>query len=190
MWFEPSHTFLVDGITEETILSAVIENYYFPILAGRLVVEVGRDMIDADTFIDIAHRTDNGASRVPLAFLKQVSDAIRLNNEPRMIALTRTERLASTDFPVEQIEQMKSAFATGELVRLCVAINLKPRSCPEAIGHYDLFLRACIDEEELVFAFCKRSNNPSWRTKVCHRDCGAGRYDRRQRRCGGVSGRC
>jgi hypothetical protein len=49
--------FFNDKITEEVIVRGVVGNYYFPILAGRLVVEVGSTVIDAKSFGTVAKKT-------------------------------------------------------------------------------------------------------------------------------------
>ncbi len=62
------------SITEQALIQGVVENYYFPILAGQLVVEVGDTIIDKDTFLQIA-----GAAslQVPFGFVAGCKRAAR-----------------------------------------------------------------------------------------------------------------
>ncbi|MCY4394379.1 MAG: hypothetical protein OXC10_04505 [Rhodospirillaceae bacterium] len=145
---------LIDGITEETILSAVIDNYYFPILAGKLEVELGEEIVNADTFIDIARRI-GGTGRIPLSFVKQISDALNSDDYHGAIVPIGASRLKSASVPDKQIQSMKSVFIAGDLVHLRIAVDLKPKGQPRSIGTIDLFLRSCADEEEPFSLFSR-----------------------------------
>src|SRR5262249_37862809 len=74
--------FINEKITEDVIIRGVVSNYYFPILAGRLVVEVGSVVIDAKSFGSVAKKTLIGEKENPdrYSFVEQVS--ARLSKEP------------------------------------------------------------------------------------------------------------
>lgn len=65
-------------ITEQGIIGGVVRNYYFPILAGRLEVEVGSTTIGASTFHQVAASVPNtgvgaAGAKIPLDFVEAVS---------------------------------------------------------------------------------------------------------------------
>ena len=100
--------FLIEPITEASIISGVVRNYYFPILSGKLEVEVGDTSINADTFLDIAENAQTKGAPVPFVFIKQISDV--LGPEPAFsieAPVEDTESL-STLLSDEQIEDMKA----------------------------------------------------------------------------------
>ncbi|MBL0125764.1 MAG: hypothetical protein IPP88_24930 [Betaproteobacteria bacterium] len=70
--------FALDDITPEALVPEVIKNYFFPILTGKLIVEVGDTLIDADTFDDVAANCLAGsamANRELMAFIRRVHKA-------------------------------------------------------------------------------------------------------------------
>ena len=150
--------FLINGITEESIVLDVVHNYYFPILAGKLEVEVGDTLIKSDTFLDVAGTIDAEAARVPFNFVKRISDALR--SAPAFsiespIGNART--LLPAHLSEDQVERMKNVFSSGELVHLCVPVKLKPKNTPDdRVGHINLFLEALPEDKEKTFSLFAR----------------------------------
>ena len=145
---------LVDGITEESILLGVIGHYYFPILAGRLEVEVGQTTVNADTFLDIAGRFEENRLGIPFSFVKEISKTLA-STDPAISAAAPfsaaaplgRKRFGSEHLTEEQIAAMKGAFASGALVHLRVPVALQPKRGDRRVGHIDLFLKALAEHE-------------------------------------------
>jgi hypothetical protein len=133
--------YLLEGINETSIISSVINNYYFPILAKRLIVEVGDIVIDNTTFASVAAKYD-ASHHTPFDFVTQISDS--LNTPPSLTARLTLgkEELNARFFSLDEITGMKEKFARGEMVRVRVPVTLKPKDRPDTVSHIDLYLRS------------------------------------------------
>ncbi len=148
--------YLDDSITEDRILSGVIDNYYFPILAGQLEVEVGNVIVNASTFMEIAAQIAKRGSAIPFSFVKEISEAIASPDSViTAIGPVDRKRLGSEHLEDGQIEAMKSLFASGTLVHLRVPVALQPKGGSVRIGHIELFLKA-LAEGEAPFSLVAR----------------------------------
>jgi hypothetical protein len=151
--------FVNERITEEIIVRGVIENYYFPILAGRLVVEVGSIVIDAKSFGAIAKQTMIGAKDSPdrYSFVEQVS--ARLSKEPEFVAkLPSTTRSLSADqFDADQISKMKECYGRGALVHVRMPVRLRRKDGQEKISHIDLFMKPPPENSKPFVLFARGS---------------------------------
>ena len=140
--------YLVDSITEESILLGVIDHYYFPILAGQLEVEIERTTINADTFLNIARRFEKRRSSIPFSFVKEVSEAMAsIDPVIGATAPLGRKRLGPEHLAEGLVDAMKSAFASGALVHLQVPVALQSIHGRERTGHIDLFLKALAEHE-------------------------------------------
>lgn len=145
---------LLDGIDDESIIASVITNYYFPILAGKLVIEVGDTIIDQETFLRIAvsHRP---VHHVPFDFVKGISETIGTKCEFASRIPIGNHDLDENAFTPEEIVTLKERFSAGELVRVRVSVILKPRDAEDCISHIDLYLQA-LPEGEKPYALIAR----------------------------------
>ncbi|WP_349366442.1 MAG: hypothetical protein ABL311_01365 [Nitratireductor rhodophyticola] len=147
--------YLIDGITEDTILSGVVNNYYFPILAGKLEVEVGETLISASTFLDVAASVEKKGAHVPFPFVKEISDALGSTTAAGASGTIGDSRLLPDHLSPEQIEAMKAAFSAGNLVHLRVPVVLKPKGKAPQTGNIDLFIKALAEGEEPFSLFAR-----------------------------------
>ncbi|MBP3127362.1 hypothetical protein [Thalassospira sp. ER-Se-21-Dark] len=147
--------YLIDGITEDALIRAVLSNYYFPILAGRLEVEVGAKIIDAATFLDLVSEVQADSKKVPFQFIKDVSDKLAAEAEFSSSVSLRQSRLSEEQFSNDQISEMKSKFSAGKLVHACVPVSVSKINGDVQIGHLDLFLMGVTDEES-PYSLCAR----------------------------------
>lgn len=146
---------LIPGIDLASIISGVVNNYYFPILAGKLIVEVGDTLIDCETFLGVAGAAQSANTRVPFEFVKEISDAMK--SPPAFVAdksIGNTE-LDEKHFGEEKIAEMKAAYSSGNLVHSRVPVSLKSNEGPEKTSHIDLFLQA-LPENESPFSLFAR----------------------------------
>ena len=146
--------YILDEIDDASIISGVVNNYYFPILAGRLVVEVGNVRIDKDTFLEIAER-HNAAQHVPFDFVKSISDTVAAAPEITAAKPIGNAELDASFFSPEQLALMKERFAKGEIVRVRVPVTLKPKNLPDAASFIDLYLKS-LPEGQRSFALVAR----------------------------------
>jgi hypothetical protein len=147
---------LLDGIDDRTLIAGVVSNYYFPILAGRLVVEVGDVLIDRETFLDVAAQQDL-ADRIPFDFVKAISDTIDRTPAISVRRAITGSTLAETSFHPEDIAVLKEQFAAGELVHIRVPVLLKPQGSTDSLSHFDLYLRALPEGQRPFALFARQS---------------------------------
>lgn len=146
---------LVAGIDQDSIIAGVVNNYYFPILAGKLVVEVGDTLINDETFLDVADEVLSANSRIPFEFVKQISDAMK--SPPAFVAdkSIGNAELDEKYFSEKKITEMKATFSSGNLVHLRVPVSLKLNTGSEKNSYIDLFLKA-LPENESPFSLFAR----------------------------------
>jgi len=151
--------YLRSNIDEKTIIDAVLRNYYFPILAGRLSVEVGSVMIDQKTFHAVAAAQPPGKSGVPIAlgFVETVSS--QLEAKPSFTASFPLNSKGVNDkmFTAEEQEAMKTTFRSGKLLHVRVPVNLKRISGVDVLSHIDLYLQS-LPEGAKPFALYARGS--------------------------------
>jgi hypothetical protein len=151
--------FINEKITEDVLVRGVIGNYYFPILAGRLVVEVGSTVIDAKSFGTVAKRTMIGEKDNPdrYSFVEQVS--ARLAHQPAFESkLPATAKsLAADQFDDAQVAKMKECYGRGELVHLRMPVRLRRKDGEEKISSVDLFMKPTPENSKPFVLFARGS---------------------------------
>jgi hypothetical protein len=151
--------FINDKITEEVIVRGVIGNYYFPILAGRLVVEVGSVVVDANSFGTVAKKTMIGAKDNPdrYSFVEQVS--ARLLNKPAFESeLSATSKpLAADQFGDAQVSKMKECYGRGELVHVRMPVRLRRKDGEEKNSFVELFMKPPPENSKPFVLFARGS---------------------------------
>lgn len=147
--------YVIDSVTDDTILAGVVNNYYFPILAGRLEVEVGDVLVNAGSFLDVAASIGQSDTSVPFAFVKEISEALGSQEVAVAPGTIGDARLSPKHLTSEQIEAMKAAFSGGGLVHLRVPVMLKPKGTAPQSGNIDLFVRALAGEERPFSLFAR-----------------------------------
>ena len=153
--------FVNEKITEDVIVRGVIGNYYFPILAGRLVVEVGSVVIDAKSFGTVAKKAMIGEKDNPdrYSFVEQVS--ARLSSEPAFESkLSMTAKsLEAGHFDDAQVAKMKEAYGRGDLVhvRMPVRLRRKEGEEKEKISYVDLFMKPPPENSKPFVLFARGS---------------------------------
>ncbi len=129
------------GITEIALIQGVVENYYFPILSGRLVVEVGDTLIDKDTFLDIA---ETASLPVPFAFVSSVSQRLSATPDAESQLPVTAQGLTEAHFP-DQLKALREKLARGELVHVRLPVEVTPAIGENAgikqTSKFDVFLQ-------------------------------------------------
>ncbi|MBU2527593.1 MAG: hypothetical protein KKC03_13430 [Bacteroidetes bacterium] len=146
--------FLVDAVDEEAVISGVISNYYFPILAGKLEVEVGNLVINRESFTEIA-ANDPMSDQIPFGFVRDVSDRMLAQQDFVSTSQLGNAELDETSFAPEIISAMKSRFSAGDMVSMRVPVALKPKSGVDVSSYVDLYLQA-LPEGAKPFALIAR----------------------------------
>ncbi|MEQ1932766.1 MAG: hypothetical protein ABL962_02645 [Fimbriimonadaceae bacterium] len=144
------------NVTEQTIIDGVVGNYYFPILAGKLTVEVGTVTIDRNSFHRIAAAVASGAN-IPLPFVEQVSSQLTVQPTYAAKSVVDGKALEEASFAAEQLAAMKADFASGKLLHVRVPIQLKPKGGANILSRIDLFLKRLPDDAKSFALFVRGS---------------------------------
>lgn len=135
--------YLRTGIDEEAIIDAVLRNYYFPILAGQLVVEVGSLTISKTTFHTIysSRPASKSGQLLALDFVEAVS--LALNVEPALATTSPITQsgISEKTFAPDKIKEMKAHFQNGKLVQVRVPVLFTRKSGENVDSSVTLFLQ-------------------------------------------------
>ena len=146
---------LIEGISEETILSGIVNNFYFPVLAGTLELEVGDISVNASTFLNLESRVKSKLSNVPLSFVQEVSEAMKSDTKFRTVAPIGDTKLSADHLSEDEIDTMKAVFASGGLVHVRASVGLERSDRTREKGEIGLFLKA-LNENEGPFSLFAR----------------------------------
>ena len=129
------------GVTEKALIQGVVENYYFPILAGQLVVEVGETVIDRTTFLQIA---DDAGLQVPFSFVAGVSSRLDAVPDAESKMPVTAQGVTEAHFPNE-LPALRAKLASGELVHVRLPVEVRPLEGDDAgktlTSTFDVFLQ-------------------------------------------------
>jgi len=131
--------FLLEEITTELLVVEVLKNYFFPILTGQLEVKVAGTLISAATFDEVAAQYATGyVNDQIISFIRKVNGAME---QPPDVVLkptwTRDFNGAVSD---EELDNIRKAFAAGELVHAKAPLALIGKDGARVNSHLDLFL--------------------------------------------------
>jgi len=129
------------ALTEQAIIQGVVENYYFPILSGRLVVEVGDTVIQKDTFLEIAEAC---SLQVPFGFVAGVSESLGQTPDAESKLPVTAQGITEAHFP-DQLAALREKLARDELVHVRLPVIVCPLKGDGAgesqISTFDVFLQ-------------------------------------------------
>ncbi len=139
--------FLLDGITEPSIIAGVVTNYFFPVLAGRLVVEVGNVVIDKSTFLAVAKQY-KPLHPIPFDFVSEISATVDTPAEICASTVLGRHEIGAGSFSSETVALMKKQYVEGKLVRVRAPVELKPKDETNKASFIDLYLRTLPENAE------------------------------------------
>lgn len=144
--------YVIGTITEQRIVQAVLRNYFFPILLGRLVVTVGAVTIDADTFAELARL--HGGARFANGALAQFIGTMRSvrKNEitPHVLPSTWVNTSMGTALG-DHAKTLRERFQAGECLCVRAPLLLKQKDGRELNTKFDLFLQKANDDGDTLF---------------------------------------
>jgi hypothetical protein len=146
--------FLEQSVSEAAIISGVLRNYYFPILSGRLIVEVGNLTIDKNSFLDVA-KNHESALDIPFDFVANISKLLGENKELTSDTPIGNVDLLAAHFSAEQLKIMKDSFSKGSAIHVRIPVELKPKAGNKITSFIDIFLKA-LPEGKKPFALFAR----------------------------------
>lgn len=144
--------FVIEAITEQRIIQAVLRNYFFPILLGRLTVTVGSVTIDADTFAELsrAHGGTRFANGVLAQFIGTMR-SVRKNETTPHVLPTNWVKSGMAAALGDQAKSLRERYQAGECLCIRAPLLLKQKNGGELNTKFDLFLQQASDNDETLF---------------------------------------
>lgn len=139
---------LLPDITAAHLLAATIRNYYYPILTGRLVVEVDDVEVSAHTFESVTQSlTREPVPQSLLSFVRQLHAASAAEPTIVMPPAWQTDRISAETLGAETTEMLRDHYRAGKLLAIRAPIRIKPKEGRETVTHVDLFLKGATPGE-------------------------------------------
>jgi len=138
--------FVREEIKAENLLPHVVQNYFFPILTGRLEVEIAGEKITAATFDAMAakHGGQNLSGGHLISFIRDIHSS---KDSPPVLELPEawTPQTLENVINGEQLALLREMFGAGKMIHVRAPVTLSPRRDPAQKGHFDLFIRAAAE---------------------------------------------
>jgi hypothetical protein len=136
-----------EGLTKEALIPIVIENYFFPIIAGSLVVEIEGEEISAQTFDRLARRYRSGAlgDGHLVGFIRDIETA---RSQPPVMELPDNWAAKGLveSLSEDVVDGMRDAYDKHQLVGVRAPMRLRTKGNEVMAGHFDLYLRKPTDD--------------------------------------------
>lgn len=144
---------ITDDVTPSSVAQATIENYFLPIIKGRLVVEI-RDtaagtsfQIEKSTILELAKQHIPEAKareemEVLIGAAFQATLALNSNSHflPRSdVEINGSSPLSSSSFTAANITHMRQDFEAGKLVAIRLSIPISRKGKAVKMGYVDIY---------------------------------------------------
>jgi hypothetical protein len=119
---------VLPDIEPRHLTAAAVRNYYYPILTGRLVVEVDGTIIDATSFEAVS--TSLGNEVVPawmLAFVRELQDRRESAPDTLLPDEWQTKTITGSLLGPDTTEQLRETFKAGQMVSVRAPLSIVPR---------------------------------------------------------------
>lgn len=137
--------FIDDDITFENIKSAVVEEYFYPILKGDLIVNVEtvdkNIQINRETFYEINNNSLLIHELVNKSLDNFIDELFILNPcDPQRPAWTKDL------IPTDMLLQMREKYQNGDIVAVQASLTVRPKSGKEQNSYFRVFFKQDKDE--------------------------------------------
>ncbi len=132
------------------MIAATVRNYYFPVLTGRLVVDVDATEISARTFETVSRSL--AAGFIPdslLAFVRQLQQV--RTDEPTLTLPTAWQKgaISAETLGPETTERLREHYRSGKLLSVRAPLQVKPKDAGSKETYIDLFLKGATPGERV-----------------------------------------
>jgi len=135
-------------ITDESLVRAVLQGYFYPILAGQLEVCIEtpgvKALLDAESLVPETRKIGNEFARRLLPVLELADWARRLPDEQKhqlkMPDPDHAWQWSADLFSPEQLKSLRQAFERGEKAAIRVPVTVRPKGGASASSYFDLFM--------------------------------------------------
>jgi len=136
--------FILPQITEKALVPEVLQNYFFPILTGRLTVEVGGEKISEATFDTVSAKYGWGSPEANTGLVSFVRELHLAGQPDAVLGPGWTDSMEQALEPAV-LEKLRTGLATGGLVHVRAPLTLRRKTGKAFETHLDLFLRKTPD---------------------------------------------
>lgn len=137
--------FSLPQLTENALVPEVLQNYFFPILTGKLVVEVAGERISEATFDDVSAKYGWGQAETNgnlVEFVRQIYKA----GEPDLVLKQNWTENIDEAIGSEGLERLRVALSMEKkLIHVRAPITLRRKTGEVCLTHFDLFLKKTPD---------------------------------------------
>lgn len=133
---------LLPDITSDLLIAATVRNYYFPILTGRLIVEVDDNEISEHSFESVSQSLSSELlPRSLLAFVRQLQEV--RTAEPTLVLppAWQLNGISADTLGPDATDKLREHYKGGNLLSVRAPIQVRPRSGPVTETYVDLFLK-------------------------------------------------
>lgn len=144
--------YILDTITEQRIIQAVLKNYFFPILLGRLIVTVGKVEINADSFAALAKAS--GGDRFSSGGLAKFIASLRAVRKGEIEPISLPTTWLKTGMAValgDHTIELRDKYQKGECICVRAPLLLKQKDGAELMTSFDLLLQKADGDSETLF---------------------------------------
>lgn len=139
--------FVQENITADEVCKAVLRNYFFPLLTGRLEVVVNGMTINAASFSDLATRYGDArfADGTLAEFICHMQLQMTSGIEPRRLHASWVQTGIEASLG-DAVPAMREELAAGKPVAVRAPILLKRKDGTECSTYFDLYLQRSAQE--------------------------------------------
>jgi hypothetical protein len=134
-------------ITEPGLVEAAIAHYFFPILAGDLVVHVNDQIIDKTKILKLAAGLQTSKLKdieKTLKFAAEIQQlsppALREVDFPRRLN-TESGRVPSEAFAPDHLAQLRREFREEKLLAVRLPVLIEPKGAPDQLSFVTIYLK-------------------------------------------------
>jgi hypothetical protein len=140
-----------DQITESSLIGHLLENYFFPLLNGDLMVESGGEKVAADTFDAMVLKYGSPAMRSGklATFIRTITG--RLKGNPDLVAPKAWTAKGGLEaaLPDDAKGNVRDLYNAGHTVWVRFPLVLRRQTGAALETHVDVFIQAVAAEEEV-----------------------------------------
>jgi hypothetical protein len=155
--YEPGLSIVVpalrDNITLDRIAQGVLRNYFFPILFGRLEVQVGALVINETSFAQMAEKLDaeHFFGGHLAAFIQEMKTTRNVGFEPPIVLPSDWNKKDMEVVLGSRLELLRQQFNEGAMVMVRAPVLMKRKNGEELPSFIDAFLKRAPSDHPSLF---------------------------------------
>lgn len=137
----------IADVDASQIVTFLLENYFFPIIEGRLVVDVAGTEVSAATFDALVQSHGSLSMRGGrlAAFIREIG--VRRTSSPDAQVPAGWPSAPDMGLAADALDALRKSFADGELVHVRFPLRLKTKEGADRPTHVDVMLRQARPDE-------------------------------------------